>query len=1546
MANPFDQFDQPEQTASATNPFDQFDASASAGKGGNPFDQFDGKEPLKASSKTSGASSIPGAESYDKAPPKYQEPSLEEKVKGLGEAGLTAATGTAAPFLGLLGGTVQSLSQASKGQLPDWKQNVENVAAATTYEPRTEAGQGYVEKVLAPLGENIQALGPMAPHFMVGEPVTGTKMLFGKGKKAVEPVATKLSALDDALAAKDVPHVEVRGTNESPVTAQMNPMERMAAELAPGAERDIQNQPAPVMANMAEDLTRPTSPETRAADTAMADRQTAMEQEMAQRVTLEQNAKLRAQQEAAPTTSPEMQAHAQALDQAKQAQAEAAQAAQQAKAQADAQAQGTAEKAASDQRAVEAQKVLDQRQQELELATKTQQTLDFNAAERARQEAAPGLPKQEEPLQTKDGRSYNITHEPSPTGDVLVARDERGNVIGRLDFARGNGTPSFPDSAVHPDWRRQGVGTALYNQAESMGAKFPEYNPEHGTRSGDAQAFWKNRSEVPFNQRTRGQGGGLKIDWEDGELVARKYGQEVGRLISNMTPEQNKMLQDRGMGEPAIVSSVKVDAAERGQGIGKQLYAAWDEAHGGNTMPSGQTTADAWRIWKSAYPEKVDAFVNQEAKRVASGSRNALSSITDPEIRRQVAERASEMPARMAIESYQPGQDPFKSQRGVIRVPGSAEPAVDKLKGIAAFRDFAKKLAPDRRTPEEFLAQEKDAPDINQNLGQKASNLVTKGSIYMQGRLNDNPLYKKVTERFREADGLAKAQQQQIVHDIYAPAIRELNPEQKTNVWGALQKMEASGKRLSETELTNLNFDKKEVNAIQMHQAVMDGMIPKINAALDAAGMSHITPQAAYIAAKMDGTFRKVMMDADNNVIGALGDTTTRGLAKQVAEFKKLHPDAVEGQQMSMSSKGRSGSMADVINFLSDKDPHFAEYLKQSAEAKANETLGFRGAKTHTMEKKGVLGMPGNRPWESAYSNAVDGFDSQIKYLNRMLEWAEKAKADAEVGPILDGMKGQMPNAYKLANDYRDFAVGRNPYQFAKVADALGDWFNQAGGGQLNNAFGNVASGTKKAVNIKLLAANPGFLFANVVQPLRNMPEMAAFLSSKGMPNTEMMGMASMGKVMAQKTLGKLDPIFQDAMKFAEDNHVYASDLIEQRGSSGKFGTGETALQKLDSARDAVEHILQTPASKIEAQTRQAFFLTVVDMLHENGIKKSDGLFDIAANLTDRGMNRYTPEEAPIGIKAMGSLGRYPYNLMSFKFNELSRFASYVRDARPTDLNSMKPLLTSLTMQVATAGLLGTLGYAEANEIVKLFSKLLDKPTSLTKILLDNGDKKIVGPVTVNDVAYGLGNRANVDMTNRMGVGAVLPDVSHPADLALPGISSLGQAASSAYDLAKSNDSDRAFNARKAAIDILPGGNLLEPHFFTKQGENGNYKALNKNKVEMSVERTPAEQRMKQFGFTSANESRAKTGLYENQQQDLWYQGKQTEAVDSIKKALYDKVSPKAGVDKFIKFGGNSANLDKTLEQAGYNQNVAAAIRDAISAAEGQDTGKMKRRFH
>jgi ribosomal protein S18 acetylase RimI-like enzyme len=112
-------------------------------------------------------------------------------------------------------------------------------------------------------------------------------------------------------------------------------------------------------------------------------------------------------------------------------------------------------------------------------------------------------------------------------------------------------------------------------------------------------------------------------------------GKVIGRLESNITPDQAKQIN-----ESASVDIVKVDPQYKGQGVGSALYDAFNSAFEGNITPSGKTSADAWKLWKRNYPEKVDLFVQQEAARIKQGADTAqvLSNITDAQVKKQVLE--------------------------------------------------------------------------------------------------------------------------------------------------------------------------------------------------------------------------------------------------------------------------------------------------------------------------------------------------------------------------------------------------------------------------------------------------------------------------------------------------------------------------------------------------------------------------------------------------------------------------------------------------------------------------------------------------------------------------------------------------------------------------------------------------------------------------------------------------------------------------------------------------------------------------------------------
>jgi GNAT superfamily N-acetyltransferase len=225
--------------------------------------------------------------------------------------------------------------------------------------------------------------------------------------------------------------------------------------------------------------------------------------------------------------------------------------------------------------------------------------------------------------------------------------------------------PAGAAAPVSPDERGQGVrdtraqGDEPVPAARSGAAGERKPEPDAAVHAADEQpgadrvpaaGAQRDEAAAPGGQDApRAQGkplvarNGLEIrERPDGTgFDAYRDGKKVGHLNDNL-----KRGQAEALGESANVDMVKVDPSERGKGTGKALYDAFNEKHGGRIMPSGKTEPAAWKLWKRNYPEKVDAFVKQEAQRIKDGADRdmVLGNIKDPEVAQRVADAAGKPP--------------------------------------------------------------------------------------------------------------------------------------------------------------------------------------------------------------------------------------------------------------------------------------------------------------------------------------------------------------------------------------------------------------------------------------------------------------------------------------------------------------------------------------------------------------------------------------------------------------------------------------------------------------------------------------------------------------------------------------------------------------------------------------------------------------------------------------------------------------------------------------------------------------------------------------
>jgi len=858
-----------------------------------------------------------------------------------------------------------------------------------------------------------------------------------------------------------------------------------------------------------------------------------------------------------------------------------------------------------------------------------------------------------------------------------------------------------------------------------------------------------------------------------------------------------------------------------------------------------------------------------------------------------------------------------KSQRGAVKIDWRDEGQLNQMKKIPGMDRRLKNLLPDLSTPEEFKAANKNTPDVEQNLVQRGMNMLTKGGVY-QTLKTDNPLIKRVVDTFLEADNRAKAAIQEVVHDHLAPLSRALNKQEKADVWAAVKAGEEAKKPVTEDMLARNGFNQKQIDWAIAHQEVMGKMFEKLSESMKAAGIKPVSPQVAYVASRARGDFRRLVYDKEGKVIGILGANTRMGLERDAAKYKKLDPEAKIGEERYFGGgKGKAGTsegFQQMLEFLSENDPAIKDFVKKVNEQASKDAFDYMNAKSHTMKKKGIFGMEGNKPFQDAVQNAEEGMQAQIRYAETMIKWAELSEAVKSTKELMAPENGlDMPNAKAYLKDYVDNALGKNPTELGRALEGVGSAFGKATG--LGTSIPSRAlSAGKQITNGLLLGLNPMFLTANLVQPLKAMPEMAAWLKSMGLEKSFDLGtgysyLAKAGMDMMSERIGsKIDPVVQGALDFAKKHHVYSSDLFEASNEVKK------------TASFVGNKITQFGASQVEQVTRKAMFLAFTRMLSENGITAKQGLYEAARKATDISMNNYSPIEAPMGYNALGGMGRAAYNLMSYKHNELSRLSMFARELK-TD-RSGKPLLVNLASQVAFAGLMGTIGYNEANELVKFISNKLGKPTSLTKMLLDSDLSKYF--------THGMFNAAGVDMTNRLGM-QVLP--GSPIDAVMPGAGKLVDVAKSAGQLVTNPNE---YNAKDLARNIVPSvaAGPMDRAWFSPKNAKGEELALNRNKVQATAVRNDADKVWKTLGATGVNESVQKAKSYENMQIDQKYQEKRNDVVLNMSKEFFTSGKiPAKLIEKYVKYQGDPTTLSRELEQMAMEQHVDAPTLQLMKAA-------------
>ena len=899
-------------------------------------------------------------------------------------------------------------------------------------------------------------------------------------------------------------------------------------------------------------------------------------------------------------------------------------------------------------------------------------------------------------------------------------------------------------------------------------------------------------------------------------------------------------------------------------------------------------------------------------------------------------------PAPLGSKARRAAVGRLKKQGGFINL-GAFRPS---LKGPVGeiLKDIGNALI---KTPADAIKFAGTVGDVSQNTLQKAVNAFTKGGTYLKAKVN-NPVVHFTVDRLLDADAVAKSEISEKLHGVYLPAVRDLTKQQRLDAADLLSTADMNKKQLTTEFMTKHGIDQKVQDFIKIHQELMMDALNKMNKVRESVGKKPIEAREAYSAFNATGDYRKVAhktIDGIKTVVGIISANSRSGkfgwsLDKLEAEMLKRDPDLEFGPLQDMTQRKTTaegtpnGAFQDALQTLGDNNPHIQDFLDVLKEVAKDDAKNYMGMQTHTMQKKGVWGMEGRKPWETAEGNMEAFFNNQVQYLEGVTRWSHLAEAAKSVNEVLrdQSVMDKHQNAIKLSEEYMQNAMGLNPSRFGKGVENV---FNSLFSSNLVDAVGIGPSRVREALrlskmglNTSMLSLNPSFLGIQLIQGSTAMPAMTALLRGRGLaPKSTLltggwdyMAKSSMTllKEMANGSKG-LSTLETEALQFAKDKHIYATDMVEHANqiSKGKAYYATWATQR--------------PAALIEKSTRAQVYMAFVHMMDEAGLKKADGLFEQAHRMTDMAMNNYGALEKPAIYNALGPIGSMAYNLKSFGHNELSRWALFAREAK-NNANYV-PLLTQMATTIAVAGVMGLPFYSQWESIYDTITAKLGKPRSLTLDVLEASQElgKHVPQLGEYTLSNGAPTMLGADISKRVGLGDVIP--SKASDVAFAGGSKgVDMVAKLGGVIAKPDEA----HAKAAALAWAPpiAQSLLKEKWYTK-GDLAY--TMDPDKPPVATARlNERDKLLKKIGISGINESAQKEKYFQLNKLEKEYTDIRNKGLTRMAQDLYQgkPISEKA-MQLYLRGQGDpsqiEAELTKMAMQQGVTQGQLRILKDGAS---------------
>lgn len=795
------------------------------------------------------------------------------------------------------------------------------------------------------------------------------------------------------------------------------------------------------------------------------------------------------------------------------------------------------------------------------------------------------------------------------------------------------------------------------------------------------------------------------------------------------------------------------------------------------------------------------------------------------------------------------------------------------------------------KSPAEIAELAKNSPDIPVSKVELAAQQLQSGGLAASLKTR-NPIVKYAFERMSRAD---RAADYQIRHNLTDPKtglkihMRDMSAAEKGEIWSAQITHEGQSV-LSTEQLRRAGYNEKQIAYYNHFRELSADIFKKLNDVREKLGMRPMDERIGHLAGRFMGDFWSEVKSADGTkVIARISGSTARELKHAVEFMKERHPDWHFGeQQYNTLGAGRNpgdrfGGLMEALNLLTKTDTDVATLLDSYKDLMQQDAVRFlnatRHAKAKVQEAGGIKGSEGNKPWLDMKKNAEQGMKAQLDYFEQAYRWMEAQKATEDIRQVTsDGevVKAQ-PNAIKYANMYVDHALGRKSGPLGDAANWVASFIGEHTGWGHTNLF-KASNVVKHRVLQKMMGYfNIPFSVAQLLQPVQSNPAMVSLLKSRGLEfsATEAQAKAMNTYFKSLTDTGKVDAFEQAALKYAADLGIFdmkMSDHVKDINSS-QFG------EKFDYWADMN---IRVP----EHFTRGNTFLFYSHLLKDAGIPSKD-IFGAAENLTNFTMVDYRPMERPLMYSKLGWIGDVASALTRYKHNQMTQAAFYAREGIRG--SGYAPLATYLGASLAFGGIMGAVGFQEADNLYQLFTQhVLKKPDSLTNQVLKSNMPEVM--------SHGLFSMLGVDMSSRFSNANLIPDTM--VDAMMPYASAIWDPLASTGRVLMDPLSPTKWKQEIKSVAPQSVQGALENTMFTeKKGPNQNLYVTGTDGPNLGkgrVMRSDTEVGQRWLGFRSVRESKELAQNYSNSQ------------IDKAQKEVVDSLLTKA------KYAAMDDNLDAT----------------------------------